>query len=168
MASLVTEEIDHVLKDDGTPWPFALNTGDRTVYADTLTDLAAELIPGYAELPDSYDGDVDAFIARVHAASMIANRSQAQLIAATEWFDLAAANEEVATALLAPRGQATNQYAGNWDGPVPLVLVSTDYAPYTDVPLPTGDVSFIDPTDEQTFIHSLADLYGYDLMVHPG
>ncbi|MFE6966790.1 hypothetical protein ACFVAJ_16900 [Agromyces sp. NPDC057679] len=168
MASVITDEIAPPARTDGTSWPYVLNTNDHAVYADSVTEIVAALIEGYADVEDSYRGDVDAWMRRVVAAGELAEKAQAQAIAAVELFDLAAASEDVATALLAPRGVATNQFAGNWGGPVPLILVSTDYAPYTDVPLPTGDVTFLDPTNEQTFVNSYAELHGYEFHALPG
>ena len=42
-----------------------------------------------------------------------------------------------------------------WRDRVPLVLIATDYEPYTDRPKPTGRALFLDPSTEISFLRSL-------------
>ena len=38
---------------------------------------------------------------------------------------------------------------------MPLVLIETDYEPFTQRPLPTGNIAWLNPYTEETFLESL-------------
>ncbi|MDA8342412.1 MAG: hypothetical protein M0007_09350, partial [Actinomycetota bacterium] len=51
-----------------------------------------------------------------------------------------------------------------WTCPIPLVLFVTDYAPYSARPTPSGNIIWIDPTTELTFMDSLNALGVVDFL----
>lgn len=145
---------------DGLAWPYAMATDNGTLFADTVTELVAELIPGYAGLPETADGAIDALHARYEAAVSHANLIQGLLAAvanAEGEFDAAAESESTLTALFADREQFVADFTV-WDHQVPVVLIATDYAPYTDVPRPSGNITWLDPATETSLLQSLRDL----------
>jgi hypothetical protein len=52
-----------------------------------------------------------------------------------------------------------------WNHKVPLVLVATGYAPYNSTPRPTGNVLWLDPFTETTYLETLAEIGLIELMV---
>ncbi|KQO98692.1 hypothetical protein [Leifsonia sp. Leaf264] len=161
MTFVISTEIGPApLREDGTKFPFAFITDTETVYADSLTSIVARFIPGYEDLPDSYDGDVQSFILRVEEAAKVANQLQAMIVTAAidaGELDVRNADEDTLTALYGIRGGAFAPFTGEWEHSIPLVLTSSDYEPYTKTPVPTGEVVLIDPTDERLFLSSLED-----------
>lgn len=76
--------------------------------------------------------------------------------------------EEVLTTLLSDRAEPIVDVR-EWREEVPLVLVVTDYAPYTTMPAPLGNVAWIDPSDDERYRASLAALGLAELgQVEPG
>lgn len=156
-----TQVTDQHIREDGTQWPMALVRGDQTVFADTATELVGHLIEGYANLPDTEGGNAQALVARWRTCVATASDVQALICAdraAEGTFDPAAESEEVLTALFSDKTVPVEGF-DTWDlGSVPLVLVATDYEPYTERVAPTGNVLWIDPSDEVAFLHSLTNL----------
>lgn len=142
----------------GSAWPLLLIHGDRITGADTATELLAQIIPGYADLPDDDTGHDDALWPRYESAVATAVELQETLIAAAAEngdFDAATAGEEVLTALLTAK---TIPYtAPAWRQSVPLVLIDTDYQPFTSRPRPDGRVIFLRPAQERDYLASLAE-----------
>jgi hypothetical protein len=153
-------------REDGASWPFALLLNDETIWADTLTELVGRLIDGYDEYADDEGGDQLAFLTRVDHAAGIVAQSQAVILAGlTESGDFVPedATETVLTALLTPRGTGLvtgEDFGGDWDHPIPLVLLTTDYKPFYDHDMITGNVQYLDPRDERTYLESLQK-FGY-------
>ncbi len=170
-------------RDDHSSWPFLLlHAGDATrrpqdislTFADTATELVGVLIPGYDAIPHRSgaegagrgtpsDADHDealchdeALWLRYGQAVATAELIQQRILAAAVTngdFDPAAAPEDALTALL---GDKTDVFTGEqWRWNVLLVLIATDYAPFTDVPRPTGRVAYLDPNTETTYLTSL-------------
>jgi hypothetical protein len=48
---------------------------------------------------------------------------------------------------------------------VPLVLMTSDYVPFTERPAPTGNIFWLDPTTELTYLRSLDRLGVMKLLV---
>jgi hypothetical protein len=169
----LTEAGTHVppTRRNGELWPFALLTGDDTVYTDTLTDLVSYFIPGYADIPHDSRGQQEAFVARVDYGAGVATHTQALVLASAVTsgeFNPATASEDALTALLQTRGTALftpKLFDGVWSYDVPLVLLSTDFAPFTSVQIFDGNVMVFDPSDERTFIDSLCVLGLAELFV---
>lgn len=149
--------VEHALeREDGSRWYAAMEREEGTiVVADTLTDLVAQLIDDYP-----LDGGAEALDARVAFASRVAQSRQAALAfvaTAESQFDPAVESEEALTALFADRELPVADVEV-WGHEVPLVLLNTSYAPYTDVAAPSGNVQWIDPSDEGALLRSLVDL----------
>lgn len=155
------------VREDGSQFPFALAWDDRAVLAETRTELTAAVIDGYADLPEGEEGDTQALFARYESTVQIANTMQQVLAArAAEegTFDPSVESEDVLTALFTDRGQKIDEIA-EWTHSVPLVLVATEYAPYTSATRPAGNVSFLDPYTETTYLDSLSGLGVIELYV---
>jgi hypothetical protein len=170
MASITLEgnlPAEMPLREDGTQYPFRAALDDLVILADTRTEVIGHLIEGYAELPEGEAGDEEALFARYNSAVAIANMQQGVLAAeaaeqgifdpATEQqvtFDPQNESEDVLTALFTPRDEKLDEFA-EWTHPVPLVLVASGYAPYTATVRPTGNVQWIDPYTETTYLDGL-------------
>ena len=55
--------------------------------------------------------------------------------------------------------------ADTWELTIPLILIATDYEPYTDRVRPVGNVQFVDPANERSFLGSLSDIGAVSLFV---
>lgn len=146
-----TEELP--TRADGTPWPFAMTSQDTAYFADTRTELLAFIIDGYDSIPDE-----KAIVARYEKAVEFANLAQAAAAAhATEQgtLELESEPEEAITTMFEDRAH-TVSLASDWDHAVPLVLIATDYEPYTASLAPKGNVMFINPHSDTTLLSSLA------------
>ena len=91
-------------------------------------------------------------------------------------FDPTLVGEDVLTALFAERivpfeGVPLTDDANDprvnleWDLEVPLVLMTSDYVPFTERPAPTGNIFWLDPTTELTYLRSLDRLGVMKLLV---
>ncbi|MFS0887026.1 hypothetical protein [Aeromicrobium sp. 179-A 4D2 NHS] len=155
---------DDTGKDDGSLWPFVMLHGERTVFADTRTELVGALIPGYDDIATG--DDVTALVDRFGESVRLANTLQGFIagVVANDPdapFSLATATEEELTLFLSDRLDRPVENIGvtHWDHEVPLVLVTTMFEPHDPGhEIPSGNVLWIDPTDETTFLDSLADL----------
>ncbi|MFI7130804.1 hypothetical protein ACIBQ1_34295 [Nonomuraea sp. NPDC050153] len=124
------------VKADGSPYIYEVVDGWWRIYGDEPAELIAELIPHYSGTLE----DREAF-ARAAAA-----RLQAMLAAEGPFGGCTAAEREV---ILADRAQPPS--VEHWSGAVPLVLVTT----HCPRPRPTGDIIWIDPTDESSLLSTL-------------
>lgn len=154
-------------REDGTGFPFAMAYQDRAVLAETRTELVSDLIKEYADLPDTEDGNADALVARYESVVHVADQFQ-QIIAAQHVeegkFDTKVESEETLTAIFTPRREKLGEIAP-WNHVVPLVLISTDYAPFTEVPAPEGNILWVNPYTETTFLNTLNDLGVIELFI---
>jgi hypothetical protein len=163
-------------------WPFVvLSIDGRTFYSDTLTEIIEANIPGYVEcrLTDDKDGieyfdtgsDL-ALVARYDDLAKFARIMQETLLTqAVEdgTFDPSTISEDVLTALVSERhvlftGVPLSDDPNDervdleWTAPVPLVLIATDYVPHTEVEAPTGNIIWLNPHTEMTYLQSLERL----------
>lgn len=147
---------------------FRMTHGGGTTESDTLTALVAALVGGdYADLPQTDEGNRQALTARWQQSASTANLVQAVVIAAateTGAFDVGSAGEDILTPLFADRARPVDS-VDDWSQEVPLVLISTDYAPFTDRTPPTGNVRWINPHTERTYIETLSGLGVVDFEV---
>lgn len=162
MATLIVdpETIETV---DPQQYPFVMTAEEAIVASTSITELVAAL-PGMAEGYLDLD-DEHALYARHELAVQAAREAQDELARSCEAFDPDNASEEVLTVMFGlPK---TTSLAGlkRWDEPVPLVLIATDYAPFTDALAPAGNVKFINPADERSFLDTLMDVEMVDLVV---
>lgn len=171
MASITLEgELPDVLpvRDNGSPYPFALAYESRVILSDTRTDLVASLIEGYADLPHTEAGDEEALYMRYRSVTDVADQFQ-QIIAAQAVeegrFDYMLESEANLTALFTPRTKKISEFSP-WNHPVPLILIATDYAPFRSEPLPEGNVKFLNPYTETTYLQSLSDLGVIELLIN--
>ena len=143
-------------------WPFLMAHGDQITWADTRSELVAALIDGYDEIADSPDGVTEATWARYRQTMAVTADVQASILAdATDKgaFDpeqLAATpeGETILTALMVERTVPFTELV-EWTFEVPLVLIESDYAPFTDRARPDGRIIWIDPSDERRYLESL-------------
>lgn len=152
---------------DGTQYPFALNFPESATFADTRTELVATLLDGYGDIPEGGEGDDRALISRHEGSLIIASRLQevfaAEAVNQGRW-DQTQASEEVLTAIFTPRSEGP-AFTGDWSEKVPLVMVATDFAPLTERERITGNVVWIDPFTETTFLQSLHEAGAIELLI---
>jgi hypothetical protein len=175
MRTIVTaapdEDIDSPDHPAGEDFQHVLLYGDgKAAFADDLGELIDLIIPGYGGLPDTPEGDEDALIQRHKHLADVANAVQSDYNAQAIQRGLLepdTTDENILTATAHDRsepwsgiyavGSDSPRYA--WDGPFPLVLIATDYAPYVEErPTPTGSVILLDPADEAKYLDSLTKL----------
>lgn len=149
------------IRPDGTEWShvFAL-PGGGSIHADTPGEVLAALLPGYAGLDAA-----DALAARTRHAHEAAAFAQEALIAdAARRGDLDDSTPDgAALAAILRHDRATPIHLAApgsadpvpWAGALPLVLVTTTYAPHSAAAAPTGHVRWLDPTAEQHYLDSL-------------
>ncbi len=154
------------LSKTGRPYRYELtyNGDHRRAYADTLSELCGALIEGYdsdaitqrlvdEDVPDDQlealvTGELDE-LRIVHAVG-VQVRLQAEINAQAPIDQLPSDQLELL------RGDRVTQPSiGHWDSDVPLVLSAHDYQPDGDIPRPTGDIIWLDPRDESTYIQTL-------------
>lgn len=146
--------------EDGSRFPFSMATETAAVFAETRTELIGHLIDGYADLPESTEGDDTAMWIRYKAAVDLAGIHQ-QVVAAEAAnagsFDPSVEDEDTLTTIFTPRSEKIDEIA-SWDRSFPLVLVASGYAPYTTTVRPTGNVLWVDPYTEKTFLDTVEGL----------
>lgn len=147
-------------RPDGTEWAHVLIMHDGAdVRADTPGEVLTMLIPGYQDLDQ--EGRLAARIG--HAEQMALDLQE------IHHHRSGVSGDGLETVVKAPRSlpmtltdPARPDAPARWDAPMPLVLVTTTYAPHTDAPRIEGNVVWIDPTEEQAFLDSLGDARVYD------
>jgi hypothetical protein len=163
----------------GEQWAYVVTAlSGTTYYADTPGEIIEETLAGYDELLCASDdepeflGDDLALVARYDDLVGYATALQKSIVATAierDGFDPVSVSEDVLSALLAERlipfeGIAVSDDHNDervnlaWDQPVPLVLMATDYLPFTERHLPTGNITWLDPTTELTYLRSLHNI----------
>ena len=136
-----------------TPAPgemFELRQAGRTVWAVDRTGLVEAIVPGYTA-GDGTEGVEDAFFARWSAALAIKGNLQEAVLAAYVQAGVVDLDGHYS------QEQMDVMFPDRCDDPG---------EPYTDRPTPDGNVSFIDPYTERTFLESLSDQGWFELVVH--
>lgn len=149
--------------DDGTDYPFAMVHENRVIFADTRAELA-----GYLTGCSQTEDEGEALFIRYLACVNFANMLQPRLAAAADEagvFSAQTASESVLTALFADRYEKVDNFT-KWNQEVPLVLVASGYAPYTANPRPAGNIIWLDPFTDETFLESLSAAGIIDLHDH--
>jgi hypothetical protein len=145
------------LHDDGTHYNFELIYGglEYRAYADSVTELCEELIPGYAHAAT----DVDQAALRIAFAVSEQVRLQAVIVAEA---GLDGCSDEQRRILLGSREHPPA--IEEWSAPVPLVLVDSFYEPIGELVRPTEssegqrqDIIWLSPSDETSLLNSLHD-----------
>ncbi len=179
--SVTIGKCDEVPTPQGhTGFRYAMDHGDgETTLSDNLSELIAKTIPGYDRFGDDDEGHDSATFARAQHMAQVASAVQASLIreavAATPGFDPGSASDDVLTALSQDRrlpfegvSSPDGAICHEWTESVPLVLVSTDYHPFTVRVAPTGEVVLLDPSTELTYLLTLHSLGLIGFCVKPG
>ena len=157
-------------RSDGAEWGHVLTLCDgRTVYADTIDEVFAELVPGWEGLDEAARRDA----LERHAADEAVD-AQRRLIEAARGagtFDPSDPQDAAVRPVLEARKQAsllleTPDAPGeqaDWLGAVQLVLLTTSYRPHGEHPPIGGRVLWLDPTEPRAYLESLrsAGLYDY-------
>lgn len=148
-------------------WPFYLaGASIDPIVGDNLTELVGQL----PNMPHNYAdlGPEAAAEARIEASVVIAENWQeiiaAQAVLVGAW-DHEQEPPELLEALIYA-GRTDPVVVDTWNHPVTMILPAALYAPYSNIPLPIGNVKVIDPRDDKTFLDSLNDLGIIDFRVH--
>jgi hypothetical protein len=147
---------------DNTQAAFALLdiATSQITTADSLSELVDQLIDGHRAV----EAD-DRVALRADALAQGAARASA-LILAGMGDDVSALSEDALTLLLHDRSAEVPEFS-EWDSNVPLFLMATNYAPYTDLTAPAGElIVWLNPHTERAFLDSLSALGIAELMVH--
>lgn len=151
----------------GAIYPFAITFPDGKV---CLAGSLTELVGCVPNMPDNYVdlGPDDAFVARMEMAHNVAQSMQeihaAELQLRGAW-DPDEEPEDVVQAILGGRDMPV--IVDFWGHIVPLILPADLYVPISDVPRPTGNVTFVDLLDERRFLESLDNLGLLAFRVNP-
>lgn len=181
------------LKDDGTPYAWRMFFENNRIIADSdnLDELIELLLPGYVSLTDEPTRlEARSYIAHnvqiQGKANILADLTQEQINDLKEWEInvLEWASEDGiksdpygwgdGTGTL---GETNNEALDIWTADVPLLLVDTSYAPYTDVPAPlskygdyidnVANLYWIRAASEETLLRTLSKL-GFITFGKPG
>lgn len=147
--------------DDGSRYPYAMYySGAKYIaYADTPTDLLTVLIPDYDTLDER-----GRMMGRIRLAIDAQVVIQAQINAETDDEQWARLSDQERSVLEGSRVEQPR--VDFWDCEIPLVLVETGYAPYSDVNQPLSGISdvrtppnliWLRPVDEWELLVSLAE-----------
>ena len=154
---------DHDESADTGVGAFALRIGGRTVRADRNDELLAAVIG--SEYLDEDDPEL-LFLVRLEQAVIIATAVQESIVAAAvDAGDLdETTHEDVWATLLTER---ENSHPGvRWEHKVPLVLVTSLFAPYTERDRPVGNIAWVDPIDDVAMLDSLQGLGVIEIIEH--
>jgi hypothetical protein len=173
--ALSTARLPH---PDGGDWLYAVLDGSGALtLSDSASELVATAIPGYTDLPDGDAGHDEALGMRYDFLVELARRTQQSIVdqaVKSGELDLTAPSDDATTALFADRTQpfdglvgSTGEWTHHWDLAVPLVLIVSDYQPYTHRPAPTGRIVWLDPSTEVTFLRALDTLGIIEFRVLP-
>ncbi|MGP5014507.1 hypothetical protein ACTXJX_11870 [Glutamicibacter ardleyensis] len=152
---MVTEKNEILVHNDGDPFPFAMITRDngveKTVFADTRTDLFSFFMPGYDALnDDEAQEQLQSF------AEITSSQLQTSAVASVEGFDPNKYSEAQVNAIFGERGLPTVLKKWSLDEPFPLYLVATLHAPYSNTSIPAGgNVVLLNPENETTLLESM-------------
>ncbi|UQN30531.1 hypothetical protein [Brachybacterium kimchii] len=142
---------------------FSIRIGSREVSADRNDELLAAVIG--EEYLEEDDREL-LFLMRLEQAILIATAVQESIVAgAVQREDLdSTTDEDTWSTLLAGRESADP--GPRWDSPVPLVLVSSLFSPFTGRERPTGNIAWIDPADDVSMLDSLQGLGLIEIVEH--
>lgn len=153
MAAVVADDaIKQPEHPDGGKWLVIWVVPDgRSIFADSISEIVEEIIPGYADLDDD-EGDPH-LEARVATLAHLGGQAQASILAAEAGENF---SEDELTAMLTPKELIVDIDA--WNPAVPLLLLTTNYEPFTEHRAPDGTVIWLDPVSEVTFLSALQTL----------
>lgn len=148
-------------RPDGTEWTHVMLLHDGSmVHADSAAEVLGELVPGYERLDEA-----GRRTARVgHAERLALAAQEGKIAAASAAGHLDPADPDAAgllAVLRSPRSQALAFATDDaddapWEGEPTLLLVATTYAPHTDAAPVRGNVTWLDPDTDESYLASLA------------
>lgn len=146
-----------------------LNLADGShITADTISELVDQTIPEHGAVPDGPNEASARLLIRQEFLADAAARAQSLILAQlTDQYpdQVAALDEDVFAVLHHDRHTDVIEFT-EWDSNIPLFLMTTGYAPYTELPRPAGEtIVFLDPSDERTFVDSLVAVGMVELLV---
>lgn len=144
-------------------YPFAFLTFEPVmICASTRTGIIEGIIDGYEQLTADAEDNDPWLTLRFLTLARIAGNIQAVILAdATEKHPelVASLSEDEMTVLLHPRDEAAPVFEEWPIAEIPLILMETSYAPYTEFPRPKGaNILWVNPHTEGQFIESLEAL----------
>lgn len=148
---------------DGSSWNHAMLFSQedemRLAMADTAGELLALLIDDYPAQDATVDDLVEIDAARIDYGIRLAQGVQESWLASavTEGIlDLGRTDPRDVDAWF--RSKAAGVDVGEWTQEVPLVCLDMSYAPFTDIPAPTGNVVWVEVRDEVALLNSMSQL----------
>lgn len=148
---LAAKNLDH------SAYPLVVEHGGVMIASDSHSDLVS-LLPGMATDYRGLDPD-QAFAMRVLNARDAASQLQQHLVRMAERqkrFSLAHAHPDVVSVLRNPT-ELVRLQRSSWDEIVPLILLTVDFAPHTDLAPMLGNVWWLDPVTDETYLASLSE-----------
>lgn len=163
--------------EDGTRYPYAMHFdgGKYIGYADSPAELLGLLINGYADLDPQGQQEARIRLA-IGVQTVVQAAINAEAMSSDAWEEL---SDEERAILNGPRyeqphGWGDPEGMGDvWESEdVPLVLVETGYAPYSDIDKPISGIAdvlnppniyWLRPVDEFEFLTSIANTGHIDL-----
>lgn len=153
---------DHPRHPGGGEWSHVMVLHDgSTVYADTAAEVLSELLPGYQHL--DAEAQRRTRVRHAHQVAGLVQRLELEQAISKGGFDqsdqgqvalaeILTTDKSVSLGLELPDSPGR---AADWLPQVPLVLVTTNYAPHTQYPPIGGNVVWIDPASEEDYLASL-------------
>ncbi len=169
MAFIVSHNPTEIpVRADGAKWVWAFATGSgQAVFADTLSEIIAQIIPGYGDLPES-DWTEDAHLeARIDSLGAFLTQCQELIVASLEQagkIDTSALSDDDWTVLFSPKNGPVLVFDA-WTAGIPLLLLASSYKPYTQIERPSGNqIVWLDPVTESSYLESLNTIGAGDFM----
>ena len=149
-------------RPDGGEWAHAMVLHDgSTVYTDTAAEVVEEMMPGYESLDSAARRDARYRHAAVTASAVqqiLMNRAKSEGtfdpddVRYSQTVQILRTDKSLCLELELPERPGE---AADWLPQVPLVLLTTSYAPFTRHPRIGGNVIWIDPASEESYLASL-------------
>ncbi|GAB3121096.1 hypothetical protein [Glaciibacter psychrotolerans] len=149
-------------REDGAPFPYAFVVpSGAALFADTVTELVEQIIVGYVELPEM-DAEDDPYLeARLDHLAVLAAKAQATVVATLEeegQFVVEDLSEDTLTALFTRKDGPVLEF-DEWREEIPLILFTTNYAPFSEFERPVGEnIIWLNAYTERTYLDSLEKL----------
>ena len=161
MSAQVSFQADEIPAHGGGPWPFVFVGPDgAAVFSDTRTEIVDAMIDCYPAVLDPLSMDDQALEARIDSLASLGSQAQAGILASlSDQEELLPLLDDVKlTALFAPKDSWPIPIT-TWDEQIPLLLLATNFAPFTETPAPSGErIIWLDPTTETTYLDALSKL----------
>lgn len=127
-------------------------SNETVIYGNSRSEIVDQLLPEHANIREGVEGDEERFLLRLESLQQLASLYQA--VEATD-LTLEELNEDALTILLHDRSCEVVEFT-EWDSDIPLYLLSTTYAPFTERVAPTGEsIVWLNAHTETTFLESL-------------